>query len=87
MKKPQLAKPSIHNEAHSRRLTLVHLNRQIERLTMTMQELQASIDALDAKIIALPKPVAPVATQDQIDAAGAAVAKASADLDASQTPA
>lgn len=74
-------------DAPRRRLTLVHVQRELERLHMTIQELQAAIVALDAKINALPKPVSPVATQADIDAAGAAVAQASADLDASQAPA
>lgn len=50
----------------------------------SMQELLDKIDALDAKIVALPKPAPPLASQDQIDTGAAKVDKASADLDSSQ---
>ena len=55
-----------------------------------MQDVLDKLAALDAAILALPKPVPPVpqlATQEQIDAADAAAVKAAADLAASQAPA
>lgn len=76
-----------HREEGGRRPSLTHLTRQLETITMLMQDVLDKLAALDAAILALPKPAPPVvqlATQEQIDAAAAAVDKASADLTASQ---